>query len=89
MTLEDTARGLLMGLRDPVALAEMFCALDDDAQTRFLSEVWRVMGTWDRPAAREMQCYYIAGHANTCACGEGAKELITALAENLQVSTHV
>ena len=71
-------------LRTPQGVAALFCDMNDDEQTVFFAEVYRLMGTWTEGGGRTMQLHYIAGHANTCACGADARELILELADNIR-----
>ena len=56
--------------RDVSALAEGFCRLDDDHQSKFFVFVARIMGQWDNGVGlkRDSQAYYIGKHLQTCKC---------------------
>lgn len=77
----------LLELRKPTALAELFCALDDDNQAQFFAEVARIMDTWNgQPDSygSSWQIHAIAEHMKTCTCAGGGARWVEELAECLQ-----
>ena len=60
----------------PQQLAELFCEMNDDEQTRFFGDVAHIMSGW-KPHERELQIEFIGSHLVDCECGgAGARELI-------------
>ena len=67
-------------------LAEAFCEMNDDEQTRCFGDVAAVMETW-APHKRLLQVSFIGSHLVDCDCGgERARELITGIYEAMTES---
>lgn len=67
----------------PRQLAERFCDLNDDEQTRFFGEVAQIMSTW-KAHERDLQIQFIGSHLVDCECGsEGARELIAGINQSM------
>lgn len=71
----------------PEFMAELFCHMDDEAQTRFFEAIGKYAE--DNEFAMGAQWSYLGGHLRHCECSTGAgRRFIENLYQAIQTSTH-